>query len=235
MQSLSQVAYDHIRNMLARGAFGSAGELSEPGLALELGISRTPVREAIRQLASEGLLEQRPRRGTFVCQPSRRDLEEIYQVRLLLEPFAAAQAARLIDRAGLQELQEALEAMQALTRKCKSALDKGCAERLLPEYAGHDLAFHRALLGASANNRICKVVADARVLTQAVAYPQDSPAGALPSMVRADREHARIFQSVKRRDAAAAEDAMRFHLSRGRDSVLEYWDWLERRRSDVPA
>src|SRR5262249_6353502 len=83
MPNYSQKAYDHIRSKLAQGLLGGAGDRPEPILARELGISRTPIREAIRQLASEGLLEQRAKQGTFIRRPDRRDLDEIYQVRIL--------------------------------------------------------------------------------------------------------------------------------------------------------
>jgi len=225
MNRFSQRAYDHIRAKLAAGLPGP-GALSEPGLARELGVSRTPVREAIRQLESEGLLEQRPKRGTFVRRPDRRELDEIYQVRLLLEPFAAATAARLLDAAALRRLASLVKAMRAVIAQSRAVPSETERDRLLQTHAGHDTAFHEVIVRGAGNRRIVKIVADANVLALAMSFPKDSPEGALPSMERAFREHKAIYQALKRRDADAARAAMEHHLARARSSTLAYYDYI---------
>ena len=90
--SLSQIAYQKIRQRLFASDFHAEDRISETVLASQLGISRTPVREAIRRLQNEGLLHQIPRKGTFVVQPDRDELIETYDVRRALECMAARKA-----------------------------------------------------------------------------------------------------------------------------------------------
>jgi len=227
MRSFSQRAYDHIRGKLVQG-WPAESELSEPILARELGISRTPIREAIRQLETEGLLEQRPRRGTFVRRPDRQELDEIYQVRLLLEPFAAGEAAQLLDAAALAKIGESLAGMRDMIEQSRAADRESQRDRLLQTHAFHDTAFHEGIVRAANNRRIVKIVADANILALAMSFPKDSPRGALPSMERAFREHKRIFQALKRRDPQAARRAMTDHLTRVRASTLAYYDYVDR-------
>src|SRR6201995_3075492 len=82
---LREQAYKHIHGKLLAGELPAGHVLSEHSLAREIGISRTPVREAIQRLEQEGVLEQIPRYGTVVRRPERRDLEELYQLREALE------------------------------------------------------------------------------------------------------------------------------------------------------
>lgn len=227
MSSFSQRAYDHIRGKLTHG-WPAASELSEPILARELGISRTPIREAIRQLETEGLLEQRPRRGTFVRRPDRQELDEIYQVRLLLEPFAAAEAALRLESPALANLDELLAAMRDVIERSRVVDMETERDRLLQIHALHDTGFHEGIVRAANNRRIVKIVADANILALAMSFPKDSPRGALPSMERSFREHKKVLQALKRHDPRAAREAMAQHLTRARASSLAYYDFLER-------
>jgi DNA-binding GntR family transcriptional regulator len=224
--SFAQLAYEHIRSKLSQGTLGGR-DLSEPILARELGISRTPVREAIRQLESEGLLEQRPKQGTFVRRPDRRELDEIYQVRLLLEPYATGQAAGRITPSSLAELESLLAAMFDAIEQARRQPEEAERDRLLAAHAANDIFFHHTILRAADNRRLLKTVTDANVLVMAMSFPKDSPQGALPSMARGYREHKKVLQALKRRDPVAAEEAMRHHLTRARESTLAYLDLLQ--------
>src|ERR1700761_6601158 len=86
-----------IQRKILSGEIPSGGKVSEQAIAEELGISRTPVRSAIHELESEGLLEQVPRYGTIVRQANRRDLLELFDLRLALESFAAEMATETIS------------------------------------------------------------------------------------------------------------------------------------------
>ena len=94
-------AYQYLHARIASGALAGGALVSELSLAREMGLSRTPVREAIRQLIMEGLVEQVPRHGTIVRIPERREVAELYEVREALESYAVAQAARRILPADL--------------------------------------------------------------------------------------------------------------------------------------
>ena len=93
---LSHKAYAYVQDQLVRGRWGLNERISEKTIADELGISRTPVREAIRKMISEGLLYQVPSSGTFVTNPDRQSISEMFEVRMALEGLAVEKAAELI-------------------------------------------------------------------------------------------------------------------------------------------
>ena len=92
---LTHRAYQHIQSEILAGKLSAGTQISETRIAEQLGISRTPVGEAIRTLAAEGWVEQQPRRGTVVRSFSRREIIELYELREALETFAARKAADL--------------------------------------------------------------------------------------------------------------------------------------------
>src|SRR4051794_8529863 len=102
--SLRERAYRHIQRKILAGEIPSGGKVSEQSIAEELGISRTPVRSAIHELETEGLLEQVPRYGTIVRQADRRDIVELFDLRMALESFAAEIAADAISSEDLGTL-----------------------------------------------------------------------------------------------------------------------------------
>src|SRR6188768_653952 len=151
---LRDQAYRHIHGKLLSGELPAGHVLSEHSLAREIGISRTPVREAIRRLEQEGILEQVPRYGTIVRRPERRDLEELYQLREALEPYAVAQVAGRLngeDLAMLARLCDEIRVIAAAVKKAgRDVVDAALMRRLLSA----DLAFHMVLLRASGNRRL---------------------------------------------------------------------------------
>src|SRR5687768_1814024 len=104
MKTLPERAYRHIRRKLVTGMIGGE-RLSEVALAKEIGVSTTPVREAMGRLMSEGLLVKVPGLGSFVRQVGRDELEELYELRQLLESHATFRAATRLTAAQLRELQ----------------------------------------------------------------------------------------------------------------------------------
>lgn len=110
-QSLADKVYGSLRELVCSGALPSGHPLQEVALANQLGVSRTPVREALARLASEGLLESEAR-SFVVPSLSEADIDDIYELRLLLEPEALRQVAtRIADRKQLNPIREALAAM----------------------------------------------------------------------------------------------------------------------------
>lgn len=224
--SRSQLAYEHIRAKLVRERIDPIKGLSELHLAKELQISRTPVREAIRRLESEGLLEQRPKRGTFVRRLDRRELDEIFQVRLLLEPFAAAEAADHIRAADLAKLHRLTQRILQIARRFRSASRMERYEELWFEHRAADIAFHEVLLKAAGNQRLVKIIVDAEILLSAMSFPETTISDAVAVMARNYRQHARIYHAVKRGDAQLSEKRMRDHLSLGWHQVGRFLESL---------
>jgi DNA-binding GntR family transcriptional regulator len=145
-RSLAEDAADRIREQILSGGFSQGEHLVEAKIAEQLAISRGPVREAFKLLRSEGLLNEEPRRGTFVVSLSADDVRDIYGLRAALEGRAARTVAR-----GRDPL--ALERLRALADQIDAAVGRGDAAAV----SRADLAFHQGLCQLSGNARIVEV------------------------------------------------------------------------------
>jgi DNA-binding GntR family transcriptional regulator len=139
-KSLTEQAADEIRARIVFGAVELGSSLSENMLAAELGVSKTPVREALLQLKSEGLVSIQPQRGSFVFDMSASEVVQLGDLRETLE-LAALRLAVEHDRAGL------VEALRDIVAKMRKALDRNDAV----EYRKLDAEFHRAFFDHSGN------------------------------------------------------------------------------------
>ncbi len=207
-------AYEHLRQRLTSGTLRDGRALSEPAVAAELGMSRTPVREAIRQLQNEGLLEQHARRGTFLRRPDRRDIEEMFQLRVCLEPMAAAEAARHADAATRRELRQGLRQMARAIRSFIELRDPELQHRLALAYGRYDMEFHIALARATGNRRLHKLFSDVHMF-MLMTIPRESLREAYRDMTQSYREHEAVGRAVCAGDAAAARRAMTRHIRTG--------------------
>lgn len=104
----TDIAYEYLKNKIVTWEIPPMSDISEEQLQKELDISRTPIREAILRLEKDGFVYLYPRKGTIVAEVSRDLVEEIYQVRLLLEPFIAEEASHSVSRSWLKDLRERL-------------------------------------------------------------------------------------------------------------------------------
>jgi len=240
MSNLTQAAYENIRRQIMAGELNSATPVSEPALARSLKISRTPIREAIHRLQSEGLLEQRPKSGTFVRVPTRAEMRDLYELRILLEPHATAKAARKRTPALLSELAELLTRMQDLGRRFLQEPDRDLQTGMRRQHSACDHAFHEAILRQAGNARLLSVVGTAGILSLTLRIHNDRSREMLHQVItRTTRDHARIFRAIEKGDASSARKAMRGHLLRSRQAMLDHYAWLEhenkRADSDVPV
>lgn len=197
-----------MRRRIITGEAASGALLSELALADEFGVSRTPVREALKQLQTEGLVEVRPRVGTFVAAPSRRDITELFQMKELLE----GAAARLLAQRGrvpeLDRLEENLREADAAVR----GDDRSAYASLVEEF--HDL------LIVGADNT--KLEAHYRTLMNQLAYSRlvttslDQPGRPMQS----EREHHVVLDLIIAKDGDSAERVMREHVRASRQALL---------------
>jgi DNA-binding GntR family transcriptional regulator len=232
-------AYRHIRNKVATGLF-SAGERIYPAeLAREIGISLIPVREAIGQLQSEGLIVHKPHRGIFVKEIERRDLVDLVEFRTILECAAAANAARRITTAQLSELdqhwQDLCRAIKPFDVPPGTALNN--LNQLLQEWHLIDLAFHMLLFRAAGNLRAIRAMEDTHVMIRMFGQRVDDPAAwAQPAAFTAAnlQVHKDVYEAVRRHDPKAARRAMSVHMRRAGKNMLARFDWLQR-HSDATA
>src|SRR5690606_3465832 len=196
-----------LRERIFSGALAPGAYVDEPALCAEWGISRTPLREALKVLAAEGLLRHEPRRGCFVAQITERDLDEIFPVIALLEGRCAFEAATHASDADLAALEQ-------LHGQLKRA---ACGKRI-NEYYAINFAIHEAIITLADNRWLSHVIGDLRKIVKLARLQQLHAPGRLAQSLS---EHLAVFAALKARDSAGADAAMRTHLSRQREALRE--------------
>jgi DNA-binding GntR family transcriptional regulator len=191
-----EAVYRHLKDLLLSGRFAPGERLSEPLLAQTLGVSRTPVREALMRLSEEGLVELVPGKGARVRTFTPEEVEEVYRVRALLEGEAAREAA-------LKATPEALEALEARLR----AIDEAAPEDHL-EQMRRDLEFHKALVRLSGNRTLFRLYED--LLSTLALIRAAEPTRSQDPETR--RQHRAILEALRLRDPEGARRAVEAHL-----------------------
>lgn len=221
--SVREKAYLHIQRLIASGTLTAGGGVSELLLAKELGSSRTPIREAMNQLAAEGLLEQGAAGGMTVAQLQREDIIELYDLREALEIHAVSKVSRMsmlpADRDRLQYLVDQVSELRQELQPGKT-LDKKQMERFI----GCDFGFHALLMSMARNSRLQKILRDTRLLISIFAIHRK---GHGPEALDAIyRYHQRILDAVAQQDSAAATMALAEHIQASqRERLNEYDQW----------
>jgi DNA-binding GntR family transcriptional regulator len=199
IESLADRVYRRIRALILSGELAPGEPLRQEALAEGLGTSRTPLREALNRLASEGLIEFRPHRSAVVASFTQRDIEADYEARALVEPTAARLAAERTPRETAAELETALAAQRA----AGSDLDRQFEA---------NRSFHVALVRGAGNPHLTRFVESlwgGRIAP--VFYARQARR---PGRVRRDlREHAEIARLVAEGDGDAAARAVERHLA----------------------
>ncbi len=214
----SQRAYRHLRQKLLDGSVPPGARLSYGSIGREIGVSATPVREAVGQLASEGFVELVPQLGAVVRTLTREEAIELYELREALETFAIRRAAERANDRLLVELERNLTESSALVGKMRRSGRKAAASSVSGPFHALDLAFHMVLLEAAGNRRMLKVVGDSHILTRI--FQADRHSFRLEILETTQDEHEEIARAVKERDATAAEEAMRRHIGKSLELTL---------------
>ena len=179
--------------------------IDEQTLAKEFGISRTPLREAIKVLAAEGLITMKLRRGAYVTEVNRGDLEQIFTILSLLEGQAAKEAATKAQEKDLNDLDD-----------MHLRLEKAAADRNLDQFFEINVRFHERIIAIANNPWMTGVIADLRKVLKLQRKDSLSRSGRLQSSLS---EHREILKALLKRDPIAAEQAMRTHLARGLEAA----------------
>ncbi len=216
--SLREQAYRYIHGKIVSGLLAGGSQVSEQSLAKEIGISRTPVREAIRQLCMEGLVEQVPRFGTIVRIPDRRELAELFEVREALESYAASEAARRITPEDLELLARLYRQMRRITRRLQANGASLLEGTPLRHFLAADMGFHLLLIRATGNRRMMKMTAEMGVLVRIFGHRRQVHTAQIA--VQACRYHRKILEALQKRDAEAARDWVVRHLHASRRQTL---------------
>jgi DNA-binding GntR family transcriptional regulator len=198
--SLADRAYERLRDAIVDGALPSGSKLSERSLAVALDISAQPIREALRRLEGEGMVETRPRSGTFVARLDDDHLYEMGHIRAALEGAAAGLAARRARPGDVAALQIRLKEIEAATRRGDAAA-----------LAAANDAFHVTLHAATGNTFLIRSLQALRAYfhigsTRVLAHPEQ--------MKQALDEHTEIVTAITQGDAERAETVMRTHALR---------------------
>ena len=205
-RSLGESAYRALRARLLEMTLPPGHQLSEGELAAQLGMSRTPVHEAVLRLQAEGFLEVQPRRGIRVLPIDPTGMAETYEILIALEGAAAARLAAHPDPAVTRAMAEATDAMRAALL----ARDRRA-------WAAADDRFHRALIQGCGNARLARMAQEAADLAQrarlATAALRPEPAGSA-------EEHARILSALEGQDPEAARAALAAHRQRASAEIL---------------
>jgi DNA-binding GntR family transcriptional regulator len=206
--NLKEAVYQRLKESIIRGEILPGAKLVETQISRELGVSRTPLREAVNRLAQEGLLEILPRRGTFVRQHSLGEILESLEIREALEGLAARLAAR----------HAAPELIQKM-KNCFSGFSPKNVEKSIQEYAQQNVRFHHLVIAASQNRRLIGIIRNLYDQMDLVRLHTI----VLPGRARKSlSEHRRIIRLIERKNGEAAEKLLRLHIRDLRRAVKNY-------------
>ncbi|MGW3513221.1 GntR family transcriptional regulator [Streptomyces sp. NPDC000994] len=206
--SMQATVIAEMRRRIIKGDIEPGAPLSELALADEFGVSRTPVREALKQLQTEGLVEIRPRVGTFVTIPSRREITELFEMKELLE---GAAARLLAQRGRVPEI----DSLERNLREADEAVERDDRER----YAELVHEFHDLLVAGADNT---KLQAHYRMLMNQLAYSRlvNTSLSQPGRATQSDREHHLVLELILAKDGDSAEHVMREHVRASRRALL---------------
>jgi len=190
-----------IADEIVAGRLAPGTPLEEVEIAKRYGVSRTPVREALRELAASGLVEARPHRSALVARPSEERLRSMLAVRAELEAMAAGLCATAIGAAGRAELEN-------LHAEMADAMRAGDCAR----YDELDSRFHAAIAAGSHNSYLAELLAGTRARLQPFRRMERRGTLDLGRIAESYRGHAVVLEAILRADGAAAEAAMRAHI-----------------------
>lgn len=209
MSRASDRAYDQIRNMILSGQLAPGAQLREENLADTCGVSRTPVRDALRRLEAELFIWRNESQRTFVADWSLEDLEDAFTLRGMLEGHAAARAATRIS--DLQVL-----ALQAENESIRVAVSGPVPD--VAAFLEHNRKFHAIIVEAAASqkleNLLLRIVEQPVVLRTALHYDREN-------LMRSYHEHNDIIAAFRRHDDAWAASVMTGHIRRAFHSYAD--------------
>ena len=198
---------ERLRSMVASGVLKPGSWIDEQKLSEELGVSRTPFREAIRILASEGILRIEPRKGCYVTELTDQDLNEIFPLMAILEGRCAYEAAEKASEADIRSL----ESLHVRLKKYADAKN-------IDDYYVTNRKIHEAIQSLAGNEWLTNMVNDLRRILNLSRHRSLHHKGRIEESCQ---EHLSIFEALKIRNAQQAEELMKTHILRQRE-VLKY-------------
>lgn len=204
--SLGNQAYQELKRIILQGQVPPGGKLNEGELASALGISRTPVREAMNRLEKEGLVEIFPQRGAFVVRLAEKDIYELFLIRENLEGLAAYLASQQMNEKNLLRLEA-----------CVQGFREPFGEKDVQRYAREDFRFHQMLIQFSGARRLMNLLS---TLHDHIRIFRLTTRGVSARMQPSLEEHRQIIEALGRKQPEEAERKMRQHIRHVRNGVM---------------
>jgi DNA-binding GntR family transcriptional regulator len=203
---LRELVFESLREAIIAGKLGPGERLMEIQMAEEMGVSRTPVREAIRKLELEGLVVMIPRKGAYVAGLSLKDIADVFEIRGALEGLAAELAAERITEEELEELERYLI-------KISEEIESGDLDKVVAT----DTDFHSLIYKASRNHRLSQIINNLREQIQRFRTTSLSYPG---RMKIALEEHRKIVEAISMRDGELARKIAQEHIENAENSMM---------------
>lgn len=203
---LRDVVFNTLRQAIITGEFAPGERLMEISLANRLGVSRTPVREAIRKLELEGLVIMIPRKGAQVARITEKNLRDVIEIRTVLEEFAAVLACERIDQADLHDLRQAHEDFIR-------SVENGD----ILDIVDKDETFHDTIFRATNNDRLISIINNLReqFYRYRMEYVKD-----IRQRSNLVEEHRELLDAISSRDSIKAKELMKTHLLNQQQEVI---------------
>ncbi|OYY70115.1 MAG: GntR family transcriptional regulator [Sphingomonadales bacterium 28-55-16] len=209
MSRASDRAYNHIRSMILSGELQPGSQIREEALAELCGVSRTPVRDSLRRLEAEMFVRRNDSQRSFVANWSLDDLEDAFQLRAMLESYAAKRAAMRITR-------EQLARMRIHNAQLKQAVDAVHPD--VPRFIDHNRQFHAIILEAAASERLTSMLAQ---VTEQPVVLRTARQYDLENLRRSHHEHDELLIAFENRDGEWAAAVMTAHIRRAFHAYAE--------------
>lgn len=202
-------AYEWIRDAIESGELEMGTPLPENLLAKEIGVSRTPIREALRSLEQDGYVKIIPQKGAFVSEISLEDLKEIYDIRKFLEPFAALSAVNRIPDGEIDEMERGWKALK------RAAL---AGEVSLSKVSEMDLLLHMTITKYATNKRIGAIITTYHAQIQRF---QKLSAQSLANIHETIGQHVEILEKLRERDARGLSSLLYEHIAKSESNIMK--------------
>ncbi|NLC76141.1 MAG: GntR family transcriptional regulator [Clostridia bacterium] len=206
---LRDLVFETMREAIINGDLAPGERLMEAQLAEEMGVSRTPVREAIRKLELEGLVAMVPRKGAYVADYSIKDITDVFEIRAALESLAAGLACERITDQELEEL-------QVLVVRVRDTIEDNDLEALV----GIDTEFHDRIYRASRNSRLEQMISNLREQIQRFRSTSLASPGRIKDTLE---EHKGIVDAIADRNIALAQKLAAKHVENAEDIFLAHF------------
>lgn len=203
-------AYDAIRSGILDGTFPPNARLKEAELVAFCGVSRTPVREALRRLAAEDFVRIQRNQGAQVKSWSHDDLDDLFSLRALLEGHAAARAAERITAADLAKLSDAIREMDAVLASDTAQ------SRKIAEFLRLNRVVHETVWQASGSDRLVSMLGH---LVEQALMAHTAQKFSIARVAQSHHHHQELLRAMQARDAAWAEAIMRSHIRAARQAL----------------